>query len=170
MSLNTPMPDTIDLEIRCPIETRVLSILRNFVTSIAAYVGFNAEETDKIEMAVDEACANVIRHAYKHLGVSPDLPEAEQAEDANAAQCTLRLRLVLGEDFLKIIIIDNGIGMKNRPPGVDSLEEYTERGGTGGLGTYIIKNFMDEVEYDFPEESGTILTMTKYLISTAKSS
>lgn len=168
MSLKADMPDTIDMEIRCPIETRVLSILRNFVTSIAGYVGFNAEETDKIEMAVDEACANVIRHAYKHLGVSPDLPPEEQAEISSAEQCILRLRLVLGDNFLKILIIDHGIGMKNRPPGVTSVEEYTERGGKGGLGTYIIKNFMDEVEYDFPDDSGTILTMTKYLNTAGK--
>lgn len=161
-----PLPisrDTVDLEIRCPVQTRVLAILRTFVCSIATYHGFDAEQTDKIEMAVDEACANVIRHAYKHLGVSPDLPEEKQNADPEThRQCVLRLRIHLGEDYLKISIIDHGIGMHNKPPGVNSVEEYTDRGGTGGLGNYIIRNFMDEVEVDFPPESGTILTMTKY--------
>jgi serine/threonine-protein kinase RsbW len=153
----------MQFEIRCVPEGEALWPMRTFVTSIAREIGFPEEDVDKIELAVDEACANVIRHAYKHLGVSPDLPEDERAADDDAQQCVLRLRIVMGEDFLRISIIDHGIGMANRPPGVGSVKEYTDRGGTGGLGTYIIKNFMDEVEYDYPADSGTILTMTKYL-------
>jgi serine/threonine-protein kinase RsbW len=158
-----PPSQVVDLEVRCPLETGVLSLIRTFISSLAREMGFSDGQTGEIEMAVDEACANVIRHAYKHLGVSPDLPGHEAAPPASTKDCLLMLRVSLANDSLRIQVIDNGIGMKNRPGGVKSVEEFTEKGGGGGLGTYIIRNFMDEVDYDYPEERGTVLTMTKYL-------
>lgn len=158
--------DEVDVEIRCPVETRVLSMLRCIVSSLGRQVGFDEEELGQIEMAVDEACSNVICHAYKHLGVSPRLPPDQQSRD-RLQDCKLRIKARIGREYLRISIIDQGIGLKNTPPGAASLEEYQSRGATGGLGIYIINNFMDEVEYDYPDESGTILTMTKYLRSTS---
>lgn len=159
--------DEVDVEVRCPVETRVLSMLRCIVGALADQVGFEPEELAQIEMAVDEACSNVICHAYKHLGISPRLPPEEQRPD-HLRECVLRIKARLGRNYLRISIIDNGIGLNKTPPGVKSLKEYSDRGGKGGLGIYIISNFMDEVEYDFPPESGTILTMTKYLRATAE--
>lgn len=159
-----PRVDIVDLEICCPIETRVLSILRSFATSLAREVGFSDEEASQIEMAVDEACANVMRHAYKHLGISSDLPvEKRNLDNGVRRGCVLRIQAQMGKDFLKFTIIDQGIGLNKMPAGVDSVEEFQDKGGKGGLGIYIIQNFMDEVEFEFPENSGTILTMTKYI-------
>lgn len=170
----TPEPATdyrqaIELEIRCPVQPRVLGLIRNFATVVAGQMGFSEEEVGQIEMAVDEACANVVRHAYKHLGISsdeedsrreaPPLPQNTDGEEG----CILKVRVALGSDALRFQIMDNGIGMNRRPAGVGSVEEYLERGARGGLGVYIIKNFMDEVEYEFPPGRGTVLTMTKYL-------
>jgi serine/threonine-protein kinase RsbW len=163
-----PGEQEAEFEIRCPIDTRVLGMIRNFVTALAKEMGFEEEATDQIELAVDEACANVIRHAYKHLGVSPDLPAEHRNSDASTVElCTLWVRLHLGQQFLKITIVDNGIGIHNESKGVNSMEEFQARGGSGGLGMYIIRNFMDEVEYSYPE-SGTVLTMTKYLSGASK--
>ncbi len=159
----TALGDIVEIEVRCPVETRVLSLLRTLVTALATDLGFCEEEVERIELAVDEACTNVVRHAYKHLGVSPDLPPERRLPPPPDVDCVLRLRTILHAEWIKIIIMDNGIGLHNTPPGVNSIEEYLERRGTGGLGNYIIRNFMDEVHYDFPPERGTILTMTKYL-------
>lgn len=154
----------IEFEVRCPIDTKVLSILRSFVTTLATEMGFGQEQTEQIEMAVDEAVTNVIRHAYKHLGVSPDLPADKSNTNRHTREtCALWVRLFLGEDHLRITVMDRGIGLQNTPRGASTLEEFHARGGQGGLGSYIIQHFMDEVEYAFPPEAGTILTMTKYL-------
>lgn len=166
----TDAPDSfgtgnVDIEISCPVETRILSILRSFVTALSREVGFSSEQTADIELAVDEACANVIRHAYKHIGVSSDIDSGSRDHEASKA-CVLRLRAQLGDEYLRICIIDSGIGLDNTPGGCNSVEEYTQRaaqGGRGGLGSYIIREFMDEVSYESPPGSGTILTMTKYL-------
>lgn len=161
-------PDALDMEIQCPVDTRVLAVVRTFIVTLAAQMGFDDEEIDKIEMAVDEACANVVRHAYKHLGVSPDLPDEQRTSSSDAIrQCVLKMGIGFSHDLLEICIIDHGIGVDKTPPGVNSLDEYQEKGGTGGLGVYIIRNFMDEVEYHAPPDSGTILVMRKYLKSAA---
>lgn len=164
MSDHPPLTKAVELEIRCPLETGVLSVIRTFVTSLATQMGFSDAETGEIEMAVDEACANVIRHAYKHLGLSPDLDGSEGDPCAGTPEgYLLLLRLSLSHDCLRIQVIDYGIGREQAPRGVKSIEEFARKGGTGGLGTYIIRHFMDEVEYNYPSERGTVLTMTKYL-------
>lgn len=166
MSETSPPAKAVDLEIRCPLETGVLSVIRSFVTSLATQMGFSDAETGEIEMAVDEACANVIRHAYKHLGLSPDLDGCREDPCAGPPEgYLLLLRLSLSPESLRIQVIDYGIGRSKSVKGVKSVEEFARKGGTGGLGTYIIRNFMDEVEYDYPPERGTVLTMTKYLRS-----
>jgi serine/threonine-protein kinase RsbW len=162
------LDDQVEFEIRCPISTQILAVIRDFVTSLARQMGFDEEAVDQIELAVDEACANVVRHAYKHLGVSPDLSTEKQSADLKTIKsCTLWVRLHLGDQFLKITIIDHGIGINSEAKGVNTMEEFAERGGSGGLGMYIIRNFMDEVEYSYPP-SGTVLTMTKYLNSESR--
>jgi serine/threonine-protein kinase RsbW len=156
---------TLTFEIRCPVQSRVLSLMRSMATSVAHDMGFPEEDVDQIEMAVDEACANVVRHAYKHLGISPDLSPEEAARITGIApdQCILKVCITLGEGLLRFEIIDNGIGKNRRPAGVASLDEYIEREGKGGLGTMIMHNFMDEVEFEYPEGRGTVVRMTKYL-------
>lgn len=160
-----PLGEVIELEVRSPVETRVLGHIRRIITTLAEDMNFSPEDVEKIELAVDEACTNVVRHAYKHLGVSPDLPPEERQPPGT--ECVLRVRTVLYESAMEIQVIDYGIGLRNAPKGVNSIDEYLERKGTGGLGNYIIRNFMDEVSYDYPEDRGTVLTMTKYLTPAA---
>ncbi len=161
---DAPRQEFIDLELRAPVKTGVLNPLRTFIATLARQCGFEEAEVEQIEMAVDEACANVVRHAYKHLGVSCDLPEEHQSKDCEVrSSCLLRVRVEISEEALRVTIVDSGIGVQDRHSGVESIEEYQQRGGTGGLGIYIIKKFMDEVEYEATPDSGTIVTMTKFL-------
>jgi serine/threonine-protein kinase RsbW len=148
--------DVLDFEIRCPVKTRVLSILRNVATCVAREAGFCEEDIDQIEMAVDEACANVIRHAYS-AGSDGQLPKIEPAD------FVLHLQVCVSENRISFRVRDRGVGLDKKPGGARSIEEYVKRGGKGGLGIYIIRNFMDEVDYECPPGEGTILTMTKYL-------
>ncbi|MCC6546683.1 ATP-binding protein [Candidatus Sumerlaeota bacterium] len=154
--------DTLDIEIQCPVKTRVLGVMRAFVSSVAGQMGFDDEACDQIEMAVDEACANVVRHAYKHLGVSPDLPDCDR-KDELLADCDFRMRVAFSEEVLEITITDHGIGVDKTPPGASSVAEYESRGGHGGLGVFIIRNFMDEASFESQPEGGTKLVMRKFL-------
>ena len=156
--------NTMEIEVCCQAASRVLETLRQFAVCLARNAGFDEAQTGEIEMAVDEACANVIRHAYKHLGVSPDLSgEKANEQDCVREKCTIRLRACIETDRLVLSVLDQGIGLYRMPQGVESVQEYQERGGSGGLGIYIIRQYMDEIEFYYPPEAGTVLTMVKYL-------
>ena len=143
-----------DFEIHCRSEKSLLRMLRRFVAHVAEEVGFGAEDTYKIEMAVDEACTNVACHAYSH----PSSPTLEERR--------LGLKLGIQAEGLIIQVEDRGRGMNVESlPGPGSLSEYQspDRPDYGGLGILIMKEFMDEVTFMKQPESGTIVTLRKYL-------
>ena len=47
-----------------PADPAAMFIVRALVGKISEKIGFAADESDKLVLAVDEACTNVIRHAY----------------------------------------------------------------------------------------------------------
>ena len=55
---------TNSFRLKLPANSENLDIIRKFIAGIAENMGFSEEEIYQIELAVDEACANVIRHAY----------------------------------------------------------------------------------------------------------
>ena len=50
--------------LRVQSSTENLSLIREFVTKVGLQAGMSEMDISKIELAVDEACANVIEHAY----------------------------------------------------------------------------------------------------------
>jgi serine/threonine-protein kinase RsbW len=52
--------------LKVPSSTENLALIREFVGSIAQQSGMDSVDIGKLELAVDEACANVIEHAYGH--------------------------------------------------------------------------------------------------------
>ncbi|MDX1972058.1 MAG: ATP-binding protein [Candidatus Sumerlaeia bacterium] len=149
--------EVVDLDLSCRPHSRILSTIRTIVTGLADQHGFPDDIIGQIEMAVDEACANVIRHAY--TGVN--LP--------NHQLYRIHLRIVLCNQAMTIHVIDNGIGLHNKPKGASNVEEYLQRGAKGGLGLHIMDRFMDEVSYQYPEDGGTHVIMKKYLPTAATS-
>jgi serine/threonine-protein kinase RsbW len=151
-----------EFEVRCPLSGSALRIIRAFVEIVACHAGFDGESVAQIEMAVDEACSNVWLHAYPEAGGGNGDLIGEGAEG-----CEVTLRIHIDPHAMSISIIDRGIGdLKGPHEGIRTVEEYCERsGGYHGLGTFIMRSFMDEVEYHYPEEKGTVVRMKKYLRS-----
>ena len=52
------------IELHITSDPQLLSILRATLAQVCKLGGFSSKETYKIILAVDEACANVIKHAY----------------------------------------------------------------------------------------------------------
>ena len=59
-------PTKIPTQITVPSTTDNLSRIRDFVQSYAENFELNSEITGKIVLAVDEACTNIIKHAYRY--------------------------------------------------------------------------------------------------------
>jgi anti-sigma regulatory factor (Ser/Thr protein kinase) len=119
-----------------------LRILRAAMDEIAALAGFSQKECAKIILAVDEACSNVIRHAYHNRAGMP-------------IYITCRITPIK----LEIVIVDLGEpadikSIKPRP--LDELRP-------GGLGVHIIRTVMDEVHYENLARMGNRLIMAKFL-------
>lgn len=116
----------------------LLSVMRAAVSKVCELAGFNNMETSKIILALDEACSNIIKHAYKG-----------QTGEKIVITCRIkptRLEFLL-EDEGEPADIEK---IKSRP-----LNEIRP----GGLGVYLITSVMDIVKYSSGSESGNRLYM-----------
>ena len=141
------------LLIQTPGHGSYLAYIRAIVGDLARKVGFDEGEAAKIEMAVDEACSNVVRHAY-----SPDKEWCWQQRDPE-----IRLEIRVEGDLLIIEINDHGqrFDFANYRPA--RIEDHLQEMKPGGYGILIMRNFMDEVQYSSNDQTGNTLRMVKYL-------
>ncbi len=139
-------------EIKLPIDTVNLEIIRNFVANIALNMGFSEENVHRIELAVDEASTNVIKHAYKK---------------ANRDQKLIAVRVTTYPDRLQIEVVDTGKGFNPEKVKTPSMDLYLKKMKRGGLGLYLIKTLMDKVEYEIKPGVRNKVRMIKYLNSHA---
>jgi len=133
--------------LKIPSQTDNLEIIRNFVNGVARKVGFDSEESNKIELAVDEACTNVIEHAYQH------------DEDQN-------IDIAVKIDYQKLIVIvtDKGQSFKMEEIEMPDMKSYLAELRVGGLGIYLMKTLMDEVDYQSKPGVKNEVRMVKYLL------
>ena len=129
-----------------PSSTENLVLIRDFVTRIGQQAHLDEQEISNLELAVDEACANVIEHAY---GLDTRQEVIIQA--------------ICDEEAVRISVIDTGKGFDPtgvKPASIDTL--VTER-RSGGLGIRLIKALMDEVSYQIQPGQKNELHMIKRL-------
>lgn len=110
--------------------TENLSLIRDFVSSKASDAGLAKDEIENVMLAVDEACTNIIKHAYNSF------PDGE-----------IVIKLEYNSDKLLVTIIDHGSTFD--PEGISDpdLQKYYRNGRVGGLGMYLMKTLMDDVKY-----------------------
>ena len=105
--------------------------------------GFYPPESQKIELALEEALVNVIHYAYGNNGGSIELGCSQEPQ--------------------KIVFTIKDQGPPFNPllqaPTVDHFGSLDEK-KVGGLGILLIRHYMDEVRYDRIENSN-VLTLTK---------
>lgn len=134
--------------LRVPGTPHALPQIRQMVVEAAERCKFGDEDVAKIEMAVGEACSNIVEHAYRTLPPPP--PDLE-------------VTLHEYSDRLEILILDySSINFPvDQRPGLP-LDDYIETQQRRGLGLYIIKNFVDFVEHRFICGQGNELRLVKY--------
>jgi Anti-sigma regulatory factor (Ser/Thr protein kinase) len=140
----TAIENTFTLDV--PSTTENLALIREFVNCVAVQAGLNDVEVGQLELAVDEACANVIEHAY--------------GDDATKQ---VTIRAVFDEDTLRIHVIDTGTGFDPTQVRQQDLKELIAKRRTGGLGMRLIKTLMDEVHYEIEPGKKNELRMVKKL-------
>ncbi len=132
------------INIKVPALSEYLEAIRKFVSSLPAIKNLTKEEQYNLLLAVEEACENVVTHAY---------PDKEYGE--------IKIELKSDNEKITIIVVDKGKGfVPTEKVDIDNAIELKVR----GLGIYIIEKLMDEVSFNINEkEGGTKIKMSKYL-------
>jgi serine/threonine-protein kinase RsbW len=130
--------------LQVPSSTENLALIREFVTAVGRQAQLEETEISNLELAVDEACANVIEHAYGH-----DITKE------------VVVRAKFDDESLRISVIDEGRGFDPSHVGQDSVEQLIHSRQSGGLGIRLIKKLMDEVSYEIIPGQKNELHMTK---------
>mgnify|MGYP000544127875 CR=1 FL=1 len=130
-----------------PASLENLHEMLNFVRKAAKKIGFSDADFVKIELAVEEALVNIIKHGY------PEKPGTISISCDSTK-----------EDCLQIEIRDQGIPYNPLAHVKLSDHDFARKNQrVGGYGVFFILKIMDEIKYE-RENDSNILILTKYKI------
>lgn len=130
-------------ELRVPAHIDYLGDLRDFVTNLGRKYRFSDKIVNAFKLSIDEAATNIIRHAYRE------------------SDGFITIRATIKKNSLSLSIVDQGMYFDPKRVKDPDLNRYIDIGKKGGLGIFIIRKLMDEIEYNKTEE-GNELRITKY--------
>lgn len=126
--------------------TENLETIREFVGRLARETGFDEDSAMQIELAVDEASTNVIKHAYRY----------------NPAH-TVDIVVEINSEKMEIVISDRGRGFDiNKVPAPDIAKKIAAA-KPGGLGIHLMRSLMDEVHFSINPKKQNEVKLVKYL-------
>jgi len=121
----------MSVQLIIPSRTESLHQARDFVSEQAREVGFDEELVGMIALAVDEACTNIIKHAYQY---------------AKDRQIEIRIEKKNGSFIISIA--DEGKSFDPSEIHTPDMKEYLSHFRRGGLGLHLMRSLMDKVDYD----------------------
>jgi anti-sigma regulatory factor (Ser/Thr protein kinase) len=121
-----------------------LETVSRFVADAAGRMGMGDDEIYAIQLAVDEACTNVMDYAYQ--GKSGQPVTVECCDDDGKCVVTVR---------------DHGRPFDPSRVVMPDLSAPLSRRQIGGLGIYLIRKLMDDVRFRFDNKNGNELTLVK---------
>lgn len=107
-----------------------LEKIRKLVKGCAINSGFTEDESDKIALAVDEACTNLIRYSFNF-------------DKKNK----ITISVNNDEKYFIVNIIDAGKPFNPLDVPKPNMKEYLQNYKKGGLGIFLIRSVVDEIEY-----------------------
>jgi serine/threonine-protein kinase RsbW len=107
-----------------------LGKIRDFVKLRAELFGFVGDDINNICLAVDEACSNLIRHAFKF--------------DKKRKIC---IKIESDNNAFIINVIDNGKPFNPLEITLPNMSDYIAKPRRGGLGIKIMRSLMDDISY-----------------------
>lgn len=129
-------------ETKLPADIKYLSEMRDFVTRIGRKYGVGERNINAFKLAIDEAATNIIRHAYRDW------------------DGFIILRMIIRNRTVTVSMTDQGHRFDPRSVKDPDLGRYVEIGKKGGLGIFIIRRVIDDIDYRKTTE-GNELRLTK---------
>jgi anti-sigma regulatory factor (Ser/Thr protein kinase) len=113
-------------------ELESLAKFREFIKSICQrYPQVSAEHCYDLQLAVDEACTNIIQHGY--VGMNPG---------------SMILALEVRARQVNVTLTDFGHPFEPSEPDRPDVQAELEDGVQGGFGLFFIYQTMDQVDYE----------------------
>jgi len=133
--------ETFDLTVSSDLAN--LKTIINFVTEAAQKAKFDEKDVFAVQMAVDEACTNIIVHAYA------DAPgDIHLTCQVKSGECTITIR-------------DHGRSFDPGSVPPPDLTGNLEERRVGGLGLHFMRELMDELHFSFDPVEGNQVVMVK---------
>ena len=118
--------------------------ISDFISETAERADFGNKAIYQMQLAVDEACTNIIEHGYG-------------GDDRGDIDCSVSI----GQQEITIVLRDRGkpFNMDKVPqPKLNvPLEELQPR----GVGVFLMQQMMDEIKYERTNDAENVLTMVK---------
>jgi len=121
-----------------------LARIADFVREAAQAAGLDMRQTFQVRLAVDEACTNIMEHAYGPDRIGP-------------IACTCQ---VCGDDFV-VTLNDQGQPFDPAQVPVPDVEAALKDRPLGGLGIFLMRKLMDAVTFSHDPQTGNELVMVK---------
>jgi serine/threonine-protein kinase RsbW len=120
---------------------KYLSVVRAVTAKMVELSGMSHTVIEDVKLAVDEACSNVIKHAY---GGDPGQ--------------TIIVRFRMTEKGFEVLIEDRGLKAQPELVKGRSLDDVRP----GGLGIHLIKRAFDIVAFDEKRRKGNRLRLVRF--------
>jgi anti-sigma regulatory factor (Ser/Thr protein kinase) len=144
MKAGNKKDNQLELEVEAKLEN--LAVIDDFITESLNKLGIRKDETLQVQLAVSEACTNIIQHAY-----------SGESEESIILLCSMS-----GNDLV-IVIKDWGESFDpNTVPQPDIESELVER-KEGGVGIFLMRQMMNDVRYAFQPGGQNELRMIKHI-------
>lgn len=136
----------IVFSLNLPRDEASVPVVRHISRDALLGLGVTRGCVEEIEVALSEACTNVLKHVQG---------TAESYE----------VQVEVNEDTCDIRVIDTGTGFDHESQG----REHADHSAEGGRGIYLMRAMVDNIEFTSAPESGTVVRLTKKLAVTEDS-
>ncbi len=143
--MNTKTNENTKIELHIPSILGYEKIAMACVASVAKNMGFNRAHIEDLKSAVAEACINAIVHGNKMDSASK-----------------VGIILMIGSIGLEVYVTDDGQGVGEIL--MPEIEEQVEgKNRDRGWGIFLIKNLVDEVNFERKPNDGNVVKMIFHL-------
>jgi len=130
------------------------SFARSTVAAFASSIDPTLDEINDIKTAVSEAVTNCVVHAY---GLKSNV--------GGATEQTVVIECELYESHINISITDRGLGIKDVENAMQPFVTTRADEERSGMGFTVMQSFMDSLNVQSKEGSGTTVTMQKFFMT-----
>lgn len=128
------------IELEIPSAPEYVSVVRRAIEGIAQRMSFGPDDIEDLKVAVGEACTNAVKYGCP-----------------NSDERVVGIRCLVREDGLQVEIRNNV-----NDCACPTVPKKPDLGREGGLGLYLMRNLMDEVELHWEDETAIVTMMKRF--------